>query len=96
MQGLAETGELLQRIEVFPERFEYDDYRAIWDLQRPYIYVTAALHQELLRRLKEEKCDFFLYEGKLFTIGKMNSGYALMPLVAEQEAYYLNRRQEMG
>jgi hypothetical protein len=96
LKRLAETGELLQRVAVFRERFEYSDYRAIWDLQRPYIYVTEGLYQELLRRLQAEACDFFLYEGKLFTVGNAVGGYALMPLVAEREAYYLNRRQKMG
>lgn len=96
LREMVEKGELLQHAAVFPERFEHSDFRAIWDLRRPYIYVTDALYQELLRWLKEEKCDFFLYAGRLFTIGNAAGGYALMPLLAEREAYYLNHRREMG
>lgn len=43
LKELVETGELLQRVEVFPERFAHTDHRAIWDLRRPYIRVTEAL-----------------------------------------------------
>lgn len=96
LRELVETGKLLQHVAVFPERFEYSDYRAIWDLQRPYIPVTEALYQELLLRLKAKQYDFFLWAGRLFTIGNADGGYALMPLLAEREAYYLNHRHGMS
>jgi len=96
LRELVETGKLLHCVAVFPERFEHSDHRAIWDLQRPYIPVTEALYQELLLRLKEKRYDFFLWAGRLFTIGNADGGYALMPLLAEREAYYLNHRHGMS
>jgi hypothetical protein len=59
-------------------------------------HVPEALHEKLLRRLRAKRYDFFLYEGKLFTIGNTNNGYALMPLAAAREAHYLNRRRKKG
>lgn len=96
LKRLAETGELLQHVAVFPERFENRDHWAIAELEGPYIPVKETLYQELVHRLELEAGDFFLYEGKMFTVGHAEGRNAIMPLVAAREAYYLGRRQEIG
>ena len=91
LRTAAKQPSFFSHITVFPEQFEYTDHRAFNDWQRPYIKITIVLFEKLVNMLKPSKSDFFLYKGKLFTIGEVDGGYGILPLIPEREAYYLNR-----
>jgi hypothetical protein len=62
------------------------DFRmAVGQLRRPYTPICESDYELLLARLKEAQADFFLWRGKLVTIGHADGGYAIMP-ASEQVA----------
>ena len=70
----------LNDFKVLPGSLPPTFKEAVKMLTRPYEAIPEKTYNKLLARLEESKSDFFLYKGKVVTIGNADGGFAIMPL----------------
>ncbi len=90
---------ICDKVKVFEGKLTKGFNASVGILQRPYVKITKFEYYLLWAMLEEAgDTDFFIYEGKVVTIGIVDGGYAIMPLNARNQrakTKHLTRSQKL-
>ena len=64
--------------------------RAVRMVARPYVRITEAEYQEIMRLTEDPPTDCVKWRGVVYTFGNADGGYRLMPL-AQQPGWQARR-----
>ena len=75
----------IKKIKPSPGKLPSCFREAVGMLKRPYYPISKKNYTKIMDILAENRCDFFIFRGKIATVGTADGGYSIMPLTDERQ-----------